>query len=140
MFCAIVAALTIASTSTAGYLVVTSKNIKNGTIQPIDLSAKAKRVMRGTRGPIGPPGERGPAGFSNLVSTDASTLVGSNTSAGVTALCSTGYKAVGGGFYASSSDVSVYISTPSNNGWLVRGFNSGTFSASLFAYALCASS
>jgi hypothetical protein len=46
VFCSILAALTIASASTAAF-VVTSKNIKNGTIQPIDLSAKTKRSLRG---------------------------------------------------------------------------------------------
>ncbi len=34
------------ASGTAATLVVTSKNIKNGTIQTVDLSAKAKRGIR----------------------------------------------------------------------------------------------
>ena len=44
-----VAAVVSASTATAATLVVTSKNIKNGTIQPIDLSAKTTRDARNGR-------------------------------------------------------------------------------------------
>ena len=39
---ALAVVLVTASSSTAAF-VVTSKNIKNGTIQTVDLSAKAKR-------------------------------------------------------------------------------------------------
>jgi len=55
----ILAVLATASTSTASYLVVTSKNIENGTIQPVDLSAKTKRALRGRIGPHGPVGSAG---------------------------------------------------------------------------------
>jgi hypothetical protein len=49
-------------------MIVTSKNIKNGTIQTVDISAKAKRALKGNRGPRGfqgargLPGATGPAG------------------------------------------------------------------------------
>ena len=62
---AIVAAVVAAASSTAATMVVTSKNIKNGTIQTVDLSAKAKRALkgnRGLRGPRGLVGAQGPAG------------------------------------------------------------------------------
>jgi hypothetical protein len=39
---AIVAAIVAAASGTAATIVVTSKNIKNGTIQTVDISAKAK--------------------------------------------------------------------------------------------------
>jgi Collagen triple helix repeat (20 copies) len=63
----IVAMLVSAASATAAF-VVTSKNIKDGTIQTVDISAKAKRALkgnrgpRGFRGPQGAPGAQGPAG------------------------------------------------------------------------------
>jgi hypothetical protein len=59
---AVVAAVVAAASGTAATLVVTSKNIKNGTIQTVDLSAKAKRALRGSRGPRGATGLTGPQG------------------------------------------------------------------------------
>lgn len=63
---AIVVALVVAGgTTAAAKLVVTSKNIKNGTIQLVDLNKKAKRALRGqrgTRGTAGPQGQTGPVG------------------------------------------------------------------------------
>ena len=64
---AVAVALATASSSTAAF-VVTSKNIKNGTIQTVDLSAKAKQALKGKRGamglrgPQGAPGAQGPPG------------------------------------------------------------------------------
>src|SRR5262245_45365110 len=57
----------LTGTATAGgvALIVTSANIKNGTIQTVDLSAGAKRALKGQRGPRGtdgPAGLPGPAG------------------------------------------------------------------------------
>lgn len=65
---AVVAAVVAAASGTAATIVVTSKNIKNGTIQAVDISAKAKRALKGNRGPRGlagapgQPGAQGPAG------------------------------------------------------------------------------
>ena len=76
LIAAVVAAFVAAASGTAATIVVTSKNIKNGTIQTVDLSAKAKRSLKGQRGPRGfagtagapgatgaqgPPGPRGPS-------------------------------------------------------------------------------
>src|SRR5918995_2515473 len=58
---AIVATLVSAASSTAAF-VVTSKSIKNGTIQTVDISAKAKRAWKGNRGTRGPAGPQGPPG------------------------------------------------------------------------------
>jgi hypothetical protein len=55
---AIVAALITAASATAA-LVVTGKNIKNGTIELADLSTKAKRALKGQRGRSGRSGVRG---------------------------------------------------------------------------------
>jgi Collagen triple helix repeat (20 copies) len=60
----IVAMLVSAASATAAF-VVTSKNIKNGTIQTIDISANAKRALKGNRGPrglAGAPGQQGAQG------------------------------------------------------------------------------
>jgi Collagen triple helix repeat (20 copies) len=60
------------ASGTAATIVVTSKNIKNGTIQTVDLSAKAKRALKGNRGPRGfsgapgVPGPQGPQGPQGL--------------------------------------------------------------------------
>jgi Collagen triple helix repeat (20 copies) len=74
LIAAVVSAVIASTTATAATIVVTSKNIKNGTIQTVDISAKAKRALRGQRGPQGlrgapgangaqgPIGPRGPAG------------------------------------------------------------------------------
>jgi hypothetical protein len=59
---AIVAAIVAAASGTAATIVVTSKNIKNGTIQTVDISAKAKRALKGNRGPRGARGPQGLAG------------------------------------------------------------------------------
>lgn len=59
----IVASLVAAATATAAF-VVTSKNIKNGTIQTVDISAKAKRALKGNRGPRGFTGAAGLRGVT----------------------------------------------------------------------------
>ena len=62
LIAAIVAAVVAAASGTAATIVVTSKNIKNGTIQTVDISAKAKRALKGNRGLRGLQGSSGPAG------------------------------------------------------------------------------
>jgi hypothetical protein len=68
LIAAMVAAVVAAASGTAATIVVTSKNIKNGTIQTVDISAKAKRALKGKRGPTGLrggqglPGAQGPPG------------------------------------------------------------------------------
>ena len=67
---AVVAAVVAAASGTAATIVVTSKNIKNGTIQTVDISAKAQRALRGNRGATGragPAGAAGPAGLAGAV-------------------------------------------------------------------------
>lgn len=58
---ALVAALVSAASGTAAF-VVTSANIKNGTIQSVDISANAKRALKGNRGPRGLAGLVGATG------------------------------------------------------------------------------
>jgi hypothetical protein len=50
----------LTGTATAGItLIVTGANIKNGTIQAVDLTAVAKRAHKGQSGPGGAPGPAG---------------------------------------------------------------------------------
>jgi hypothetical protein len=59
LIAAVIAAIVAAASGTAATIVVTSKNIKNGTIQTVDLSKKAQRALKGNRGPIGAAGAHG---------------------------------------------------------------------------------
>jgi hypothetical protein len=52
----------LGGTAGAAAVLVTSAQIKNGTIQLADISGKAQRALRGKRGPQGPQGPQGPAG------------------------------------------------------------------------------
>jgi hypothetical protein len=146
---AIVAVLSMASGAAATRVLITSKDIKNGTIRPVDLSAAAKKRMRGkqgirgTRGPTGLrgfQGNPGPPGFSEVLPNDNLGSISSNASGTVSAVCIGGYKAVGGGFEATDSNLSVYASKPSASGfgWDVSARNSGSDPAALWAYVLCA--
>lgn len=149
---AIVAVLSMASGAAATRVLITSKDIKNGTIRPIDLSAAAKKTMRGkqgvqgVRGARGPTGVRGfqgnpgPPGFTDVLRNDNLGPISPNASGTVSAVCIGGYKAVGGGFETTDPNVSVYSSKPSASGfgWDVSARNSGTDPAALQAYVLCA--
>jgi Collagen triple helix repeat (20 copies) len=64
LIAAVVSAVIASTTATAATIVVTSKNIKNGTIQTADISAKAKRALKGNRGPRGLTGAPGPQGLA----------------------------------------------------------------------------
>ncbi len=138
-----------ASGATAAFI-VTSANIKNGTIQPIDLSAKTKRVLRGSRGPAGPRGAQGfqglqgppgPPGTVGSLSQVQSVRVQVNPGAEATAQadCPTpNGRLTGGGFYTSDPQLAAYISEPWGQGWKVTAFNFGANSANIYAFAMCA--
>jgi hypothetical protein len=156
---AVVALVSAGSTSAAAYKLITSKDIKNGTIQPVDLSAKAKTALRGSRGAAGlqgprglqgpqgiqgAPGPQGPPGLNSLVySYGEYLLLDPDTEDDSFAVCPAGRKPVGGGFTSGSSTVSVYWSAPHffgpSEGWLVRGHNFGSVQNHLQAYVVCAS-
>ena len=59
---AAVSAVVAATSATAATIVIRSKNIKDGTIQTRDISAKAKRALKGKVGPRGPAGQAGQQG------------------------------------------------------------------------------
>ena len=103
--------------ATAGKL-MTSSDIKNGTIKTVDMSSSAKRALKGQVGPRGPqgsqgaPGPQGPAGpasgpgASNRVKiVTASVTLAPGVVSGPLAYCPTGTVVVGTGFYASIAHV-----------------------------------
>ena len=53
----------LAGTATAAkFLITSSRQIKNGVIQTVDLSRSARRALKGAKGPAGPIGATGAAG------------------------------------------------------------------------------
>lgn len=52
----------LGGTATAAGLLVTTRQIKDRTIQLVDISPQATRALRGAPGPQGPEGPPGPAG------------------------------------------------------------------------------
>jgi hypothetical protein len=142
----ILAVLLSAGTSAAvTERLITSKDIKNGTIQPVDLSAAAKRALKGRRGPAGPEGRTGPAGtFSaqnvTLVTGPRATIqpgcVGSSS-----ASCGANGIPIAGGWYAGNDppfDASVVESTRILHEWIVTMKNNSTFTASYQTVVTCA--
>jgi hypothetical protein len=135
----VIAALVVASTATAA-LVVTSANIKNGTIKMVDISAGAKRALKGNRGPRGaqgPQGTPGPQGIQRLVRVEASDAVAPEQVKTVVANCPAGMLAVSGG-YSYTADGSVVANYPVATGWWVSiDTSGGAFGGSFTAIVLC---
>jgi hypothetical protein len=70
-----VAAVLVAGTGSAvAATVITSKQIKNGTVQLVDLSKATRDALQGGRGPQGGVGPAGPAGASGSSGTSGSSL------------------------------------------------------------------
>ena len=135
---AIVAMLVSAASATAAF-VVTSKSIKNGTIQLVDISPQAKKALRGQRGP------QGPQGIQAITEVQGpQTVVPPGQTGSAFAPCPEGQQAIAGGYEAFSAGVigspgtAVTVSRRSSRGWDVQARNfslSGT--GSLTAYAYC---
>jgi hypothetical protein len=151
-------AIVLASTGSAiAASQITSKQIKNGTIQLTDISKKARVSLEGGRGPqggpgpggpAGPPGPPGPAGATKVVvrqGTPFSIPFGMNGTS--TASCNPGERAVGGGNTASDPLLAVSQSLPIGGstsapptGWRVDAHNTNTAgAANLTAVVVCAS-
>ena len=120
----------LAGSATAASL-ITSADIKNGTIKSADLSASAKRALKGkagARGPAGPqgapgtagtPGPAGPTGVAEIVTAQGSG-VGSAFAA-----CPAGMRPLSGGGIEEGSGY-LWASGAARNdagaiGWLVAG-------------------
>jgi hypothetical protein len=147
---AIVAALVSATAATAASGLITGAQIKNGSIGLVDLSANAKRALKGQRGPAGPPGATGvagpPGGFdpakvSYVEGTSFQVAPGAAGSG--RAYCPAGAKALSGGWVVISGDVGeVYgnRSYDSGSSWSVVVFNHATYTnATVTPFAVCAS-
>jgi hypothetical protein len=131
LIAAVVAGVVAAATGTAATMLVTSKNIKNGTIQLVDISSKAKKALRGRRGP------QGPVGIAELTVVNSPRFISPGTGFSVEATCPAGERPIAGGF-TSTGSVTITTSTPnlSNRSWLVIA--NATTPASLAAIAYCA--
>jgi Collagen triple helix repeat (20 copies) len=138
---AIVAALVAAISATAGTaLIITSKNIKNGTIQAVDMSAAAKQALKGNRGSAGPAGPAGatgtagPPGAQGIQGVQGSPgLSGVEYEDSATAWCPEGKYVIGGGGSASVGEP--YRSEPTNSvSWTV----SADAPSNVTAIAICA--
>jgi hypothetical protein len=145
---ALAVALVTAGSSTAAFI-VTSANIKNGTIKMVDISPAAKaalRGQRGTRGLAGQPGQPGPAGsqgpqgiqrLAPVISPEVVIQPGSLGTAEAT--CPAGEIAVSGGYALSGPDAHVYQSTGVFSGWVAKADNPSDAPdpATVRAYAYC---
>ena len=154
----IVATLVSATSATAAF-VVTSKNIKNGTIQTVDISAKAKQALKGNRGPrglsgapglAGPRGPQGPPGssviYTNAYSEHVAVPPGSFRF--VDAVCPANTAVVGGGFATERVSDAKLIPTNSypigmpdgRSAWYVVMHNIGAQEETFWAVGYCVSS
>ena len=122
-------ALAIGGTATAAKL-ITSKNIKNGTIKAVDISTSAKQSLRGQKGntgPQGPQGAQGPAGPSavariTVVDSPQAAFGPTDVVMSAIAFCPAGQLAVsGGGVSISDEELAATQATDSRDGWFVIG-------------------
>jgi hypothetical protein len=153
---AVVLALAIGGTATAAKL-ITSSDIKNGTIKAKDLSKGAKRALKGKRGatgpagPAGPIGPAGPAGaqgppgpsaISQVTEVFGEMEVAAGTVDGGSVLCPDGQRAISGGFFDDGTETEVFLSAATSEdreGWDVALDNTDSADpATLQGYAYCA--
>ena len=128
----LVVALVSAGSATAAF-VVTSKNIKNGTIQLVDISPKAKKALRGMRGP------QGIQAITEVHSPEYVVRPGKKVFASAT--CPRRQRPIAGGFQVSASTPgsgpAVVLSKRIRGGWGVAAQDSGGEPGGLIAYAYC---
>lgn len=157
LIAAVVAAVVAAASGTAATIVVTSKNIKNGTIQTVDISPGAKRALKGNRGPrgfegpLGPGGAPGLAGIARLIYVDGpadsqcSLLLacppGESPVGFSVATCPADSYVVGGGFTTEHIENWITDVHVGNKSYAVTAVNywDGHPTSSIQAKAICAS-
>jgi hypothetical protein len=167
MVVAVVAVIAACASSATAASLITSKQIKNGSIQLKDLSRKARAQLRsglcsrtstscqGPRGLQGPAGAAGAAGATNVVMREGSPVnVAASNFAKVEAACNPGERATGGGVYneAQVFTATVTSSYPTPNptsppstgngqtptGWRVWIANNSASQISVTGYVICA--
>ena len=142
----VVAALVSAGAATATTtLVITSAQIKNGTIQTVDISARAKRALKGNRGlrglagepgAQGAPGPAGP-GLSGLHYVQATATVPPLQVGSAQAQCPSGERAISGGGATNVGNLN--LTAPfAESSWVVGANNtSPSLTATVVSVALC---
>jgi hypothetical protein len=129
---------------------ITSKQIKNGTIQLVDLSKSTRVALQGGRGPQGAPGQPGangaPGATKVVVRQGTVVSVATNTDGTATVACAPGERATGGGNSISGSGWAVMESFPTGGsatapptGWRVDAHNGAAAAQNLVAIVVCAS-
>jgi hypothetical protein len=156
LIAAFVAAIVSATAATATTtIVITGAQIKDGSIQAKDLSAKARRSLRGQRGPrglrglAGAPGPTGPAGApgaaggfdpSKVHRVDgAPFIVAPGSWAGGSASCPAGEAALSGGWSMMPGGVAdVFGNITGGTGFFMNAFNySDSTSTTVTPHAVC---
>jgi hypothetical protein len=145
----------LAGSATAGTALITGAQIKDGSIGLPDLSANAKRALKGQRGPRGyqgpqgasgltgapgAPGARGgfdPAKLKYITGPDVSVAPGQVGSA--QADCPAGTAAVSGGFFSSVGNVG-FSQTFGPTFHAASVWNDTTISITVHATVVCAAS
>ena len=148
---AVVAAIVAAGAATAATsIVITSAQIKNGTIKLVDISASAKRGLKGNRGPRGlqgPPGAQGTQGAQGLPGgfdpaklqyiTGPEVAVPPGEVGTAAAYCPAGTTAISGGFFASITNVGA-SQTYGSAFHAVIVWNDTSIAVNIFATVVCA--
>lgn len=145
--CAIVVVVVAAGGGATAAALITSKQIKDGTIQVHDLNSKTVKALKGKPGPRGPAGQSGT--FKKTQTVIAAWSVGDHSKS---AMCPAGTTVVGGGIRNERSrnavgsnpwDYTVLQTYPINNGWFVEIYkapnSAGTSGTAVWTYAVCAS-
>jgi hypothetical protein len=135
-----IVAMLVSAASASAAFVVTSKNIKNGTIQLVDISAKAKKALRGQRGSQGPQGPQGAQGVQQITAVMGQpTVVPPSQLGSASAACPEGQRPISGGFETFGvSGMAATASKRLSSGWGVLAQNpSPTLTGTLIAYAYC---
>jgi hypothetical protein len=147
---AIIAALVsaaVAASSAGATLIVTSRNIKNGTIQLADISPRARAALRGQRGPRGAQGAQGvPGVIASVTETvTTSTTIAPGTDGRATVDCPVGLRPISGGYswlslFGNQAGVSILSSrrSQSQQGWTVDAHNGSGENLLLYPIAYCA--
>jgi hypothetical protein len=154
LIAAVVASVIATSTATAAF-VVTSKSIKNGTIQTVDISTKAKRALKGNRGPrgftgapgaqgatgptgaTGPQGPQGPPGIQRITEVKVTKIIAAGAVDSVVANCPPGMAIISGGWTVISAYAVAFFEF-GRASWFVGIDNFGApTTAEATAYAYC---